>query len=56
MATQHARVGEIVDLASWADDLPIQQSKAITKCHGLELARLSRVRHLDARQKQELSD
>lgn len=40
LATHHAQAGEVVDLASWADDLPSQQSKAIAKGKGLELARL----------------
>jgi quercetin dioxygenase-like cupin family protein len=40
MATKHADPGEIVDLASWADDLPVEKSKAIAKIEKLELARL----------------
>jgi len=40
MATHHANAGDIVDLATWADDLPAEQSKAIAKSRGLELARL----------------
>ncbi len=40
MATHHARAGEIVDLDSWADDLPAEKSKVIAKTDGLELARL----------------
>ncbi len=40
MAIHHAKSCEIVDLASWADDLPTEQSKAIVKSSGIELARL----------------
>lgn len=40
MATHHAKPGEMVDLASWADDIPSRGSKAITKSDRLELARL----------------
>lgn len=40
MATQHAESGEIVDLATWADDLSTDKSKAIAKIDNLELARL----------------
>ena len=40
MASHHAVPGEIVDLASWADDLPRDHSKAIFKTDGLEVARL----------------
>lgn len=40
MATHHAKSGEVVDLASWADDLPTEQTKAIVKTSGIELARL----------------
>jgi len=40
MATHHAEPGELVDLASWADDVPSNGSKAITKTDRLELARL----------------
>lgn len=40
MATHHAAPGEIVDLASWADDLPNEKTKAIIKTNEIELARL----------------
>lgn len=40
MATHHAAPGEIVDLATWARDLPQEQSKAIVKTAAMELARL----------------
>ncbi len=40
MATHHAEPGEIVDLATWAEDLPVDKSKAIAKIAHLELARL----------------
>jgi len=40
MATHHAAPGEIVDLASWADDLPSEKTKAIIKTNDIELARL----------------
>lgn len=40
MATHHAVSGEVVDLKSWAKDLDVEKSKAITKTKGLELARL----------------
>ena len=40
MSTHHAIPGEIVDLATWADDLPAEKSKVIFKTAGLELARL----------------
>ncbi|MBK6599218.1 MAG: hypothetical protein IPG25_15590 [Proteobacteria bacterium] len=40
MATHHAQPGELVDLTSWADDIPSEGSKAITKIDRLELARL----------------
>jgi hypothetical protein len=35
MATHHANSGEIVDLATWADDLPTDKSKAIAKIENL---------------------
>lgn len=40
MATHHAVPGEIVDLASWADDLPNEKTKVIVKTNAMELARL----------------
>ncbi|ASJ73597.1 cupin domain-containing protein [Granulosicoccus antarcticus] len=40
MSTHHAKAGEIVDLATWANDLPFEKSKAIVKSNGFELARL----------------
>lgn len=40
MATHHASPGEVVDLATWDDDLPAEHSKAIAKTPGLEIARL----------------
>lgn len=40
MATHHASPGEIVDLRTWAEDLPKEASKVIFKIDELELARL----------------
>ena len=40
MATHHASPGEIVNLATWADDLAAEHSKAIVKTDEMELARL----------------
>lgn len=40
MATHHAQPGELVDLTSWANDIPSGGSKAIAKSDRLELARL----------------
>lgn len=40
MATHHAAPGEVVDLASWAADLPQEKSKVIAKIGDMELARL----------------
>lgn len=40
MATHHAVPGEIVDLGSWANDLPNEKTKVIIKTHEMELARL----------------
>lgn len=41
MATHHASPSEIVDLETWAEDLPTERSKAIVKTPDMELARLS---------------
>ncbi|MEM1432506.1 MAG: cupin domain-containing protein [Pseudomonadota bacterium] len=41
MATHHAAPSEIVDLATWARDLPDEHSKAIVKSAEMELARLT---------------
>jgi hypothetical protein len=40
MATHHAEPGEVVDLATWSADLPVDKSKVIAKIAHLELARL----------------
>lgn len=40
MATHHAAPGEIVNLATWADDLPEEHSKVIAKTGSMELARM----------------
>ena len=40
MSTHHAAPAEVVDLATWANDLPTEKSKAIVKTDGVELARL----------------
>lgn len=40
MATHHAAPGEIVNLATWADDLPEEHSKVIAKTDSVELARM----------------
>jgi quercetin dioxygenase-like cupin family protein len=40
MATHHASPSEIVDLETWAQDLPYEHSKTIVKTDEFELARL----------------
>lgn len=40
MSTHHAAPAEVVDLATWAGDLPFEKSKAIVKTAAMELARL----------------
>ncbi len=40
MATHHASPGEIVDLQTWAADLPKEHTKAIVKTDDMELIRL----------------
>ena len=40
MATHHASPGEIVDLHTWAQELPHEHTKAIVKTDEMELARL----------------
>lgn len=40
MATHHASPAEIVDLETWAQDLPEEHAKAIVKTRDMELARL----------------
>jgi quercetin dioxygenase-like cupin family protein len=40
MATHHAAPGEVVNLASWAEDLPAEHSKIIARTEAMELARL----------------
>ena len=40
MATHHASAGEVVDLDSWAQDVPGNHSKAIVKTDDMEIARL----------------
>jgi len=40
MATHHAAPAQLVDLRTWADDLPTEKSKVILKAKQLELARL----------------
>lgn len=40
MATHHASPSEIVDLETWANDLPNEHAKTIVKTHEMELARL----------------
>ncbi|HEY5702729.1 MAG TPA: cupin domain-containing protein [Gammaproteobacteria bacterium] len=40
MATHHASPAEIVDLDTWANDIPNEQTKAIVKTEEMELARL----------------
>ncbi len=40
MATHHAAPGEVVNLETWAQDLPEEHSKIITKTGQMELARL----------------
>ncbi|OOG23496.1 hypothetical protein B1C78_11220 [Thioalkalivibrio denitrificans] len=40
MATRHARPGEVVDLATWGDELPGAHSKTIAKQTHMELARI----------------
>ncbi len=40
MATHHANPGEIVDLQTWAADLPKEHTKAIVKNDEMELIRI----------------
>ena len=40
MATHHASPGEIVDLATWAQDVPNEKTKVIVKTNEMELVRL----------------
>ena len=40
MATHHASPGEVVDLVTWAQDIPSERTKAIVKTEEMELARL----------------
>ena len=40
MATHHANPGEIVDLQTWAADLPKEHTKAIAKTDDMELIRI----------------
>tara|TARA_R110002167_G_scaffold134882_3_gene321182 strand:+ start:176 stop:514 length:339 start_codon:yes stop_codon:yes gene_type:complete len=40
MATHHASPSEVVDLETWAQDLPKDHAKAIVKTPNMELARL----------------
>lgn len=40
MATHHASPAEVVDLETWAQDLPNEKTKAIVKTDEMELARL----------------
>ncbi|MBK6617841.1 MAG: cupin domain-containing protein [Nitrosomonas sp.] len=40
MATHHASPAEIVDLETWAQDMPNEQTKVIVKTDEMELARL----------------
>ena len=40
MATHHANPGEIVDLQTWAADLPKEHTKAIVKTGYMELIRI----------------
>jgi quercetin dioxygenase-like cupin family protein len=40
MATHHASPSEVVDLDTWAQDLPQEHAKIIAKTHEMELARL----------------
>ncbi len=41
MATHHASPGEIVDLATWAQDVPNEKTKVIVKTDEMELVRLA---------------
>lgn len=40
MATHHASPSEVVDLETWAQDIPKEHAKAIVKTPDMELARL----------------
>jgi len=40
MATRHAEPGEVIDLETWAQDLPDEQTKVIVKTDDMELVRL----------------
>lgn len=41
MATHHASSNEVVDLATWAQDVPNEKSKVILKTDDMELVRLA---------------
>ncbi|WP_340123666.1 hypothetical protein [Methylobacter svalbardensis] len=41
MATHHAAPNEIVDLATWAQDVPNEKTKVIVKTDEMELVRLT---------------
>lgn len=40
MATHHASPAEVVDLETWAEDMPNEKTKVIVKTDEMELARL----------------
>mgnify|MGYP003381539457 CR=1 FL=1 len=40
MATHHAKPNEIVDLATWSQDLAVEKTKVVLKTQELEVARL----------------
>jgi len=40
VALHHASPGEIVNLTTWADELPVEHSKCIARTPEMELARL----------------
>ena len=40
MATHHASPAEVVDLDTWAQDMPNEKTKVIVKTDEMELARL----------------
>ena len=45
MATHHAKPNEIVDLQTWADDMPVEKTKVIVRTEDMELARLVLLAH-----------
>lgn len=40
MATHHAKPNEVVDLSTWAQDMPDEKSKIVLRTEDMEVARL----------------